>query len=55
MTRHEFESGIQKLFHQANKEEIAIEDIYQVLHCQALIAETLLKLTIEKAYKDRWY
>ncbi len=55
MTKEEFHITIQQLFHQANKDEIDIGDIYHILHEQALIAETILKLTIEKAYKERWY
>ena len=55
MTKEDFELAIQQLFHQANKEELDIGDIYHVLHGQALIAETILKLSIEKAYKERWY
>ncbi len=55
MTKNEFHVAIQRLFHEANKEELDIGDIYQVLHGQALIAETILKLSIEKAYKERWY
>jgi hypothetical protein len=55
MTKDEFHVAIQRLFHEANVAEIDIGDIYHILHGQALIAETILKLSIEKAYKDRWY
>lgn len=55
MTKEEFEVAIQCLFHEANKHEIDIGDIYHILHGQALIAETILKLSIEKAYKQNWY
>lgn len=55
MTKDEFHVAIQQLFHQANKEELDIGDIYHILHGQALIAETILKLSIEKEYKAKWY
>lgn len=55
MNKNDFEVAIQKLFHEANLAEIDIGDIYQVLHGQTLIAETILKISIEKAYKERWY
>ena len=55
MTKDEFHVAIQRLFHEANVAEIDIGDIYHILHGQALIAETILKLSIEKAYKARWY
>lgn len=55
MTKDDFKIALQRLFHQANKEELDIGDIYEVLHSQALIAETILKLSIEKEYKNRWY
>jgi hypothetical protein len=53
MTKDEFHVAIQQLFHQANKDEIDIGDIYHILHGQTLIAETILKLSIEKAYKQK--
>lgn len=55
MTVDDFEIAIQQLFAQANREELDIGDVYHVLHGQTMIAETILKLTIEKAYKDRWF
>ena len=54
MTKDDFELAIQKLFAQATQEELEIDSIYSVLHGQALIAETILKLSIEQSYKARW-
>jgi len=54
MTIEEFEVDIQKLFTKANEEELPIDYIYDVLHRQALIAETILKVGIEMAYKERF-
>ncbi len=55
MTKDDFHLAIQQLFAQANKAELEIDSIYEVLHGQALIAEVILKLGIEKAYKQNWY
>ena len=54
MTLDEFHVGIQQLFAEANRSSLDIGDIYQVLHGQAIIAETILKLSIENAYKERF-
>lgn len=54
MTLEDFQIGIQQLFAEANRSSLDIGDIYQVLHGQAIIAETILKLTIENAYKERF-
>lgn len=55
MTKDDFEIALQGLFAQANRDEVDIGDIYNILHSQVLIAETILKLSIERAYKERWY
>jgi hypothetical protein len=55
MTIDDFEVALQRLFSEANREELDIGDIYHVLHGQTIIAETILKLSIEKAYKERWF
>jgi len=55
MTIDDFEYEIQRLVHLANQEEIPIDDIYNVLNRQTIIAETILRLSIEKAYKERFY
>lgn len=54
MTVNEFHEAIQLLFFEANQAELDIGDIYQVLNGQTIIAETILKLSIENAYKERF-
>ena len=54
MTLDDFHIGIQDLFRQGNQAGLDIGDIYQVLNGQTIIAETILKLTIENAYKERF-
>jgi hypothetical protein len=54
MTLDDFHIGIQDLFRQANRAGLDIGDIYQVLNGQTIIAETILKLSIENAYKERF-
>jgi len=54
MTADDFEVKLQELVHQANQEEIPIDDVYSILDRQVLIAETILRLSIEKAYKERF-
>lgn len=51
MTADDFEVKLQELVHQANQEEIPIDDVYSR---QVLIVETILRLSIEKAYKERF-
>ena len=54
MTLDEFHAAIQLLFNQANRAGLDIGDIYHVLDGQKIIAETILKLSIENAYKERF-
>jgi hypothetical protein len=54
MTKNDFACAIIELFQQANSEGLDIDSIYEVLNGQALIAETILKLSIENAYKERF-
>lgn len=54
MTLDEFHVGIQRLFFEANRAGLDIGDIYHVLDGQKIIAETILKLSIENAYKERF-
>lgn len=54
MTLDEFHVGIQQLFFQANQANLDVGDIYHVLDSQKIIAETILKLSIENAYKERF-
>lgn len=54
MTLDDFHMGIVQLFSEANKSGLDIGDIYQILNGQAIIAETILKLSIENAYKERF-
>lgn len=54
MTEQDFEVKVQQLVHEANREEVAIDHVYSILNRQALIAETILRLSIEKAYKSRF-
>ncbi len=55
MTEDEFEYRLQKLVHEANAEEVPIDYIYSILNRQTIIAETILRLSIEKAYKERFH
>jgi hypothetical protein len=52
--RGHFEVELQRLVQEANTAGIPIDDVYNALHGQALIAETILKLEIEQAYKERF-
>lgn len=54
MTPEDFEYRLQKLVHEANSEEIPIDYIYSILNRQTMIAETILRLSIEMAYKERF-
>lgn len=54
MTLDDFHMGIVYLFSEANKSGLDIGDIYQILNGQTIIAETILKLSIENAYKERF-
>jgi len=50
MTRQDFHQSLVDLFNKANKNNIDIGDIYDVLNGQTIIAE----LSIEKAYIERF-
>jgi hypothetical protein len=54
VTLNDFHEGVQRLFFEANQSNLDIGDIYQVLNGQSIIAETILKLSIENAYKERF-
>ena len=54
MTRQDFHQSLVDLFNKANKNNIDIGDIYDVLNGQTIIAETILRLSIEKAYIERF-
>jgi hypothetical protein len=54
MKLDDFHIAIQDLFRQANAAGLDIGDIYHVLNGQTIIAETILKLSIENAYKERF-
>ncbi len=54
MDARDFEWKLQKLLHEANAAGVQIDDVYKALNGQTLIAETLLKLEIEQAYKERF-
>lgn len=54
MKIEDFEYLIQSLVKRANEEELPIDYVYDILNRQAIIAETILKLSIEKAYKERF-
>lgn len=54
MTLDEFHVSVQQLFAEANRSSLDIGDIYHVLNGQKIIAETILKLSIENAYKERF-
>lgn len=54
MDAQAFEWKLQQLVHEANAAGVQIDDVYKALHGQALIAETILKLEIEQAYKERF-
>jgi hypothetical protein len=54
MTKEEFNRSLIKLVHEANANELPIDDVFEVLNAQRIIAETILRLSIEKAYKERF-
>ena len=54
MNSNEFEYELQRLVHLANQEEVPIDYVYDALNRQTIIAETILRLSIEKAYKERF-
>lgn len=54
MNAANFEYRLQQLIHEANAAQIPIDDLYHAVHGQSLILETLLKLEIEHAYKERF-
>ena len=54
MDASEFEWKLQKLVHEANAAGIQIDDVFKTLSGQTLIAETILRLEIEQAYKERF-
>lgn len=54
MTENDFEYQLQKLVHEANAEEVPIDYVYSILNRQTIIAETILRLGIEQAYKERF-
>jgi hypothetical protein len=54
MTEVDFEIRLQELVFQANQEEIPLDYVYSILNRQTIIAETILRLNIEKAYKERF-
>lgn len=54
MTAQELRLSIVHLFNEANRAGLDIGDIYHVLDGQRIIAETILKLSIENAYKERF-
>lgn len=54
MTENDFEVRLQQLFHEANAEEVPIDFIYSILNRQTIIAETILRFSIEQAYKERF-
>jgi hypothetical protein len=54
MIKEEFNRSLIKLVHEANANELPIDDVFEVLNAQRIIAETILRLSIEKAYKERF-
>jgi hypothetical protein len=54
MNAAEFGVKLQQLMYEANAAEISIDDLYLAVHGQSLLLETLLKLEIEQAYKERF-
>lgn len=54
MTPANFEYQLQQLIHEANAAQVPLESMYHAVHGQDLLLETLLKLEIEKAYKERY-
>lgn len=53
MTKDEFECEIYTMIECARAEELSSDEIYEVLNFQALVAETILRVDIEKAYKQK--
>lgn len=54
LNKDKFEYELQVLVNQANQEELELDYVYDALNRQALIAETILRLSIERAYKERF-
>jgi hypothetical protein len=55
MTKEEFESEIYMLVEYARAEQIESVDIYEILNTQAVVAETIFRLDVEKAFKRLSY
>lgn len=54
MTIDDFKVELQNLIHEANSARIDIGDLYSEVHTQGILLETLLRLEIENAYKERF-
>lgn len=55
MTKDDFEFEIYTIIEGARAEELDSGEIYEVLNTQALVAETIFRLNIEKAHKQNFY
>ena len=55
MTKDEFADALSALIKEAHTEELDIDAMYEVLNMQTVVAHTLLKFHIEKAYKELYY
>jgi hypothetical protein len=55
MTKDEFEEALAALIKEAHEDQLEIDAMYEVLNTQTVFVETILKLSIERAYKERWY
>ena len=55
MTKEDFESEIYTLVECARVEGIDSGEIYEVLNLQAVVAETIFKLEVEKYHKQKLF
>lgn len=54
MTKLEFSNSLMDLINEANKSGVDIGDVYETLNFQTIYTETILRLSIEKAYNERF-
>lgn len=54
MTRLEFSNSLAELIGKAYESGMDIGDVYESLNFQTIYNETLLRVTIEKAYNERF-
>jgi hypothetical protein len=55
MTKDQFSEALAALIKEAHEEELEIDAMYEVLNTQTVVACTILKFHVEKAYKELYY